>query len=175
MFFFQHFKYFTPLFACGETSLFQKLDLISYSCSSTGKVFFSPSFQLSFMILVQSLISAIEYDVLRSAYFAIYPAWCALSLLNLWFGVCNWLWKILSHSCFKYFPPLFSLFSFSDILIMHRPYFLKFSYHSWMFCFFFLIIIIFSVCILVWQLSIDLSSNLLTFVLAVLILLMSLT
>lgn len=156
----------------------EKSDLISYSCSSTGRVFFSPSFLLSFMILIQSLISAIEYDVLRSAYFGIYPVWCSLSLLNLWFGVCNWLWKILSHSCFKYFPPLFSLFSFSDILIMRMPYFLKFSYHSWMFLVFFLnyyYYFFFSVCILVWQLSIDLSSNLLTFVLAVLTLLMSLT
>lgn len=35
------------------------------------------------------------------------------------------------------FFPLFSLFSFSDILIMHMPYFLKFSYHSWMFWVFF--------------------------------------
>lgn len=115
---------------------FQKSDLISYSCSSQVKCFFSPSFQLSFMILIQSLISAIEYDVLRSAYFAIYPVWCALSLLNLWlvsvidYGKFS---AILTSNIFL----LCFLFSFSDILIMHRPYFLKFSYHSWMFCFFF--------------------------------------
>ena len=52
--------------------------------------------------------------------FNVFPAWCSLSFLDLWFGVWHWVRKILSHFCFDdFFRSFFSFFLFWDFHYMY--------------------------------------------------------
>ena len=42
-------------------------------------------------------------------FLGIFPTWCFLSFLDLWFAICHSFWKVPSHSYFKYF--FFSILS----------------------------------------------------------------
>lgn len=58
--------------------------------------------------------------------------WCALSLRDLWFGICHKFWKVFCHFYFKYFCLILS----SDgIPIMHMLHFSILSHSSQTFLF----------------------------------------
>lgn len=112
IFFFKHSQYFTLLpscLVCDET-----FQVIFIHFSSVSEVKFPPLILLRFSLSV----------------FRTYHGWCCVSFLDLWFGACCLLWKMLVQYYFKYFLSLsflssplpsllpFSLLSPSGILIM---------------------------------------------------------
>lgn len=103
-FFLKHSQYFTLLpscLVCDET-----FQVIFIHFSSVSEVKFPPLILLRFSLSV----------------FCTYHGWCCVSFLDLWFGACCLLWKMLVQYYFKYF------LSLSFLSSPFLPFFLSLSY-----------------------------------------------
>ena len=98
-----------------------------------------------------------EYDKLMCSFFGIYPTWCYLSFLDLWFGISHYFWKILSQYCLNISSASLTLYSPSGIPVKQMLHLLK-LFHSFGYSVLFFVILS-SLCISVLEISADIFSS----------------